>query len=116
MLEGNNLYRSERMSWKPIQLEDLRILLRTSVDELLPATREAFERAAVGPYEVNCVRVSEAGPERVFVVARLANKVLIFDDVEDEFGVGSLTAEGGLLEWELEGSLETALAGLAETE
>lgn len=82
----------------------------------MPAASAAkFEQHKVQPYQLSCVRTATTGPELVFVVAQAGRIVLIFDDVEEEFGVGSISPGNVLKEWQLCGSLETALKILEES-
>lgn len=102
------------MTWQPIELADLRLLLQSSTDELSAVSKTLFEQLTVSPYQVNCRRPGLADPERVYVVAQSDRLLLIYDDVENRFGVGRATVDGNLLKWDRCGSLESALSVLTE--
>jgi hypothetical protein len=47
----------------------------------------------------NMIEGSECPPEPIYCVARIGLRVLIYDDVEEEFGIGVLDADGLLRQW-----------------
>lgn len=58
---------------------------------------------------------SECPPEPIYCVARIGLRVLIYDDVEEEFGTGVLDADGLLREWGTYGDeLSWSLRAFAE--
>jgi hypothetical protein len=97
------------MSWKPITQEDLYVLLQSCINEMSAVSVALFQKYAVQPYQLSCVRTTKTGQEVIFVVAHIDEKVLVFDDVEDEFGIGTIPQNGVLDKWQLYGTLETAL-------
>jgi hypothetical protein len=99
--------------WKAMPREQFDSLLKQELEELAPDTRKAYEAHATGVVEVPCYRSDLYGFERVFVVARHGNRVLAFDDVEDEFAVGELDSDGVLRHWGLYGTLKIALVNLS---
>ena len=60
-------------------------------------------------------RFSTDGVEKVFIVARRGTKVVFFDDVEDEFAVGTADEGGAVSDAGLYGELRWAVRGLQET-
>src|SRR3569833_1607907 len=48
-----------------------------------------------------CFRDEHHGIEHVFAIARLGKDLLIFDDAEDEFGLGEPGEDGVLRNWVL---------------
>lgn len=76
------------MPWSPVSKENFERILTEEIAALTPDAARAYEKYATTPYEQTCWRSSDYGIERVFVVAKNGNRLLFFDDVEDEFGVG----------------------------
>jgi hypothetical protein len=76
------------MPWSPVSKETFERILREEIDTLTPEAAKAYEKYATAPYEQRCLRDANSGIERVFVVAKNGNRLLFFDDVEEEFGVG----------------------------
>jgi hypothetical protein len=76
------------MPWSPVTTETLECILSEEIAALTPEAASAYEKYAVAPYEQRCLRSSDSGIERVFVVARNGSQLLFFDDIEEEFGVG----------------------------
>jgi|SRR4051794_10850482 hypothetical protein len=88
---------------EPITESEFRLLLAENVLRLDAVTFERWERLGVMPAHVQCERDDpRGGPsalEPLFVVARVGDEVLIYDDVGEEFGVGCLDADGVLRQW-----------------
>lgn len=59
-----------------------------------------------------CIRTPEIGQEMIYVAACFGEKVLVFDDVEDEFGMGIISQNGLLENCKLYGTLEASLSML----
>lgn len=95
--------------WMPIRLPDLETRVRAELSalpsDLLNNYRERETAIAGQP----CFRSEQYGIERVFVVARSGARLLIFDDVEDEFAIGVADQDGILRNWGLCGDLIDAL-------
>jgi len=108
----SSLYPSDDMDWKPIGEQMLREQLQREIEALPEYVRELFQKYSVPIYRLTCLRTADAGEEKVYVVARLENRVLFFDDVEDEYGVGTVWEGTMLKDWDLYGSLQAALVGL----
>ncbi|HWL40289.1 MAG TPA: hypothetical protein VNO75_08630 [Gemmatimonadaceae bacterium] len=50
-------------------------------------------------------------PEPMYAVARAEAAIVVYDDVEEEFGVGTLDQDGILRSWSNYGELRWALQG-----
>jgi len=95
--------------WEPISLADLESRLKIEVAALPDDLVNTFKGHATAIVEQPCFRSEGYGTERVFVIARSGTRLLIFDDVEDEFAIG-VSDEGGVLrDWSLYGDLMDAL-------
>jgi len=95
--------------WKPISRPEVENRLKSEVAALPADVMNIYKNHAITIAEQLCFRSDQYGTERVFVVARSGSQLLIFDDVEDEFGVGAPGDEGVLREWGLCGYLIDAL-------
>ena len=95
--------------WKPISRADLDSRLKSEVAALPPDALRTYKEHAVAIVEQPCFRSEQYGPERVFVVARSDARLMVFDDVEDEFAIGVPDEDGILRTWGLYGDLVDAL-------
>ena len=102
--------------WQPITRTQLESRLHDEVSELPPDLLKIYKARATDLAELPCFRSEQCGIERVFVVAKLGLEFILFDDDEDEFGVGMQSADGILRDWELFGSLAHALRALQTKE
>ena len=75
-----------------------------------------FKKNKVVPYKIPCQRIINSPVEFIYVVACYRDNLLIYDDVEEEFGIGVVPKGGVLKEWNLYGSLEVALNALSESD
>ena len=73
-------------------------ILRDEVASLPPDALKIYEGYAIGVVEQPCDRGEQYGVESVFVVARAGSRLLLFDDAEDEFGIGVPGDDGVLRE------------------
>lgn len=74
--------------------------------------RALYQSHAVAPYHVACAyREAE---ERFYVVARLNNRVVAYNDIEDIFGVGTSMESGPVTDWADYGPLVLALRVLVQ--
>ena len=96
-----------RVPWEPITESAFR---RIMPEQVLRLDGEMFSRCeahGVSPGRLPCERDDHRGGpptrEAVFVVARSAGTVPIYDDVEEEFGAGRGDRDGVLREWDLIG-------------
>jgi len=81
-------------TWQPISAEELGALLATQIFDCSPEQQELFERSKVTPYRVPITRLGNA--EAVFVVAKVGNLVLYYEDVEDGFNISALSPDGSI--------------------
>ncbi|MCX5683890.1 MAG: hypothetical protein NT049_09420 [Planctomycetota bacterium] len=96
--------------WKPISPADFRVILTEEELRLGPEDRQKYEMWRVPFGTRGSLTRSEAyGEESVFVVARAGRTVVFFEDVEDEFGLGSINDGGVILCVGLMGELCSAL-------
>jgi len=103
-----------RHDWHPLSRVGLEDVLKREVTQLPPEALKTYEAHAIGIVEQPCYRSEEYGLERVFVVARRGARVLLFDDVEDEFALGMPDSDGVLRDWSLCGPLRVAIRALAD--
>lgn len=100
------------MSWNPITLHDLKELIASNLNQMSEASNTLFKEYKVEYYQLPCIRSLEVGQELIFVVAAYEDRVLVFDDVENEFGIAIVPEDGILKSWGLYGDLEFALKSL----
>jgi hypothetical protein len=100
---------SSQDDWKPVSRVQLEDILRDDVAQLSHDALKIYESYVVSPQEHPCRRGGHYGVERVFVVMRADNRLVFFDDVEDEFAIGVPDSDGMLTEWGLCGSLMDAI-------
>jgi len=97
------------MTWKPISEAELRIQIQSALGPMSKPDRQKFDSIRTPLRRIPCRRSAQAGSEEVFVLAHVGSRVLLFDDVEDEFGVGNVVGSSALERWELLGDLSNAL-------
>jgi len=102
------------MTWRPVSRELFDKILKEEVKALTPTAMQIYARFAVPPFEQLCSRSVEYGVERVFVVARDENRLLFFDDVEEDFGVGIPDEDGILRDMDTFGPLVAAVLALGK--
>jgi hypothetical protein len=88
--------------------------LSEEVSRLAPDVLRLYRQYAVQPFHLLCHRDQESGTEQVFVLAKKGNRVLYFDDVEEDFGVAIPDQDGVLRQWGNYGPLVRALLVLDE--
>jgi hypothetical protein len=84
------------MTWTPISRERFENILRDEIEKLPAEVLGIYKQYAVAPFEQPCFRDGEYPNERVFVAARAGDRLLFFDDVEEDFGVGIADSDGVL--------------------
>jgi hypothetical protein len=94
--------------WKAMPSEQFDTLLQKELKQLAPDMLKTYEAHATSVSELPCYRSDEYGFERLFVFARDGNRVLVFDDVEDQLAVGELDADGVLRNRGMYGTLTIA--------
>lgn len=95
--------------WHPVSAEELDAILAAQIIELTQPQRERFERIKVAPHLVAIHRFGKV--EWVFVVARVGDCVVYYEDVEEGFNVSALSSGGSISapgheQWELGHVLE----------
>jgi hypothetical protein len=109
------------VEWKPISAAAMRELLAEQLMRLDDEVRPIWERYGIAPaVHIQCLRRTVDGsqpvPEPMYCVARTGNHVLIYDDVEEEFGAGVVDPDGLLREWGIYGEeLRWSLRHFPET-
>ena len=101
-------------NWSPISRAEFEALLLEEIAAFEATDNDLWSRYKVAVRTAPIVRSREYETEHVFVVAALADRVLFFDDVEDEFGVARLSEKGPLEDYGTYGELRFALRGLAQ--
>lgn len=95
------------MEWTPIAADELRDVLVGQLVDLDAETQAVWDRFGIQPTHILCIRGRLDGgvaePEPIYTVARAGDEVLIYDDVEDEWGTGVMDADGVLRSWETYG-------------
>ena len=84
------------MQWQRISREKFQSILDEEVAALPQETLKILKVHFVPIFEQPYFRSEDYGTEKVFAVARAGNRVLFFDDVKDEFGVGVPDNDGVL--------------------
>lgn len=98
------------MNWQPISETELTIRIENEICDMSQTERDEFERARIKPRLIKCKRGGFTA-EKIYAVAESNGNLIVFDDVEDEFGVGAAQENGSLEEWSLFGRLADALRG-----
>jgi hypothetical protein len=83
--------------WEPITESAFLELLDKQYGELNGDERIVFDRHRVLPWRATIRRSEDSGDEHVFVIARLEEAVLYFDDVEYGFNFSAVDAAGRVL-------------------
>lgn len=94
--------------WKAALLPEVLERIDSEKRDFDPMDKAQWSQCAVSPFPVKIMR-DGYGEESVFVVAREGQRVLFFDDAEDEFGGATLDAKGCLKGCGLHGDLKYAL-------
>lgn len=99
------------VDWIPISKPELERYLLKERDCLYPERRALLDRYAVDPCSVIVERFGR--DDEVFVVARAADHVVFFDDIEDEFGTAT-EAGGRLIDPAIYGPIALTIGVLEE--
>lgn len=97
---------------QPVPRSRFEDILREELATLTTEELKIYETYATAVLEQRCYRDEHYGMEKVFVVARAGTRLLVFDDVEDEFAIGDSDNDGILRKWDLYGPLVVALRNL----
>jgi len=92
-----------------IPREQLDRLLAEEMATLSGPERARFNRDQIEPQAQKCLRTGNSGEELVYTVARRGHSFILYDDVEEEFGVGTSDHDGVLRRWSLYDSLRTCI-------
>ena len=94
---------------KPLDKAEVEEGLRVEVLDMPDQLRVFFKSVAVEVRETTC---SEFPGRPVFVVARSEDRAIFYDDVEEDFGIGTFDGEARLKDCGLIGELQFALIAL----
>jgi|GEM_PF-4105939 len=86
-------------------LEQIEKDVRIIDKEYLPR----WDKYKTAPYEIDCLRLAEYGTEKIFVVAAQGQDVIVYDDVEEEFGIGTIDPDGILRHWEIYAGIDSCI-------
>lgn len=97
------------MPWQPVSEEKLLSLLAEEIAKLPPDLQTLVQTDCPLPQLVPCER--GLGTEFVYLIFRCNDRIVIYDDVEEEFAVavGDHVVEGVVRAWIPAGDLEWAL-------
>jgi len=98
------------VAYKPLNKAEIEEGLRAEVLELPQDLHRYYEGVAVPVYEAGYAD-SREGP-LVLVIAKSGNRVVFYDDVEDDFGIGTIEDGASLKDCSLTGELRLALLAL----
>jgi hypothetical protein len=102
------------MAWSPVSRETFDKILQEEVEALTTEAAGIYARYATTPFEQACLRGADYDVERVFVVARDGTRLLFFDDIEEDFGVGVPDDDGILRDMGTFGPLIAAVLALGK--
>jgi len=94
---------------RPITAPELNAFLTSEKAKLSSELADFLRSVEIALIRFPCFRDEQHGIEHVFAIARLGKDLLIFDDAEDEFGLGEPGEDGVLRNWVLCGDLIDAL-------
>ena len=102
------------MTGTSFSVEEVEALLSAEQAEFTAHEKAKFERVKIPVKKVPCHRSLEGKDGWLFVVADDGKTAVVFDDVEQEFGIckSAALAGGTVREWGLAGSLVFALMHL----
>ncbi|GHU02545.1 hypothetical protein FACS1894154_12430 [Betaproteobacteria bacterium] len=99
------------MGWEPISESELASWVEQAYAAMTGSERRQFDEIRIPLRRLFCQRSPMLGPEVLYAVARRGRQYLIFDDVEEDFGIA--THSGDEMEvlnsWVLVGELQHAL-------
>jgi hypothetical protein len=95
-------------TWTPITLDRLAKIIEADLRDCDEGLRSLFAKYAVAPYHAPIDR--HGHEELVFVVAKKANEVMYYEDIEDGFNISPVTEHGKIAEhWVEQNPLKWAL-------
>jgi hypothetical protein len=102
------------MDWVPVTKEGFKQILADEIHALRPDVIRLYQLYAVPIFQQPCSREQNSRIENVFVVAKNEDRLLYYDDVEEDFGVAKPDTDGVLRNWGNYGPLVRALLVLDE--
>jgi hypothetical protein len=84
-------------------------ILADELSGITGAALERFNRYRIEPRTFPCIRTEGFGEEQIYSVAVSGQSLIVFDDVEEEFGVGRRDPDGVLRIWSLYDTLLTCI-------
>jgi hypothetical protein len=84
------------MEWRPATIRDVTHIVEADLAKCDARQRATFQKYSVKPYGVPILRYGNL--ESVFVVARRADEVVYWEDIEGGFNVSRLGPDGQILE------------------
>jgi hypothetical protein len=102
------------MTWIPYTMDELDHLLKSEQANFSADEQAKFNRNKVPIRKVRCIRSPQHADDGLFVIASDRQTAVIFDDVDQEFGICKAKAldDGPVRDWGLAGSLVFALMHL----
>lgn len=99
------------MGWKPISATELTSWVEQAYAAMTETERRQFDELRIPLRRLFCQRSPMLGPEVLYAVARRELQYLIFDDVEEDFGIATHSGDETevLNSWVLVGGLQYAL-------
>ena len=101
------------MARKPLDKTEIEEGVRAEVLNMPDRLRAFFKSVAVEVHEATC---PELPGRPVFVVARSNDRAIFYDDVEEDFGIGTFDGQARLKDCGLIGELQFALIALQGAE
>jgi hypothetical protein len=94
-------------AWQPITEKDLSLQIEEELSQMPEEARQKFERIRTPMTTIACWRSEHYGEERLWVLGRSGNKLLAFDDVEEDFAIADIASPDALplKHWTLFGPL-----------
>jgi len=100
------------MTWHPKSDEEFKDFLRQKVDGLPHHLREKLQNTLIQVHKVKLPGRDGTEENNLFVFSKYNERVLFYDDVEDEFGTARIALSGTPTNYSLNGLLEHALLSL----
>lgn len=99
-------------SYTPITKVKFVALLKKEESALNTFSNEKYQKYKKKPGKRKCFRFVDVDDDMVYVVAKMRNRVVLYDDAEQEFAIGTIEKNGIITEWVLYGSLKSAIMNL----
>ncbi|MDR0633958.1 MAG: hypothetical protein LBF91_03160, partial [Azoarcus sp.] len=100
------------VSWKPITEEELKTEVEQALATMPEEARRQFADIRISPLKLRCQRNGLIGEETLYAIAGRGRQYIVYDDVEDDFGLAVLSSsdrDETLRFWVLAGALSTAM-------